>query len=191
MEELKKEIRDIHIKKRKSMTFFEKEEKDKKIFERLIDLEIFKEAVFILSYVSVNIEVDTINLIKHCFEIEKKLFVPVCFKENYDMKFYFLGSLEQLHFSSFSLLEPIPNEKNLFKNLLFKKTVCIVPGFVFSVLGDRIGYGKGFYDRFLKKFGGVKIGLCYDFNLEQEIIKNSFDVPVDLVLTENRTIKLI
>ncbi len=191
MEELKKEIRDIHIKKRKNMTFFEKEEKDKKIFERLIDLEIFKEAVFILSYVSVNIEVDTINLIKHCFEIEKKLFVPVCFKENYSMKFYSLSSLEQLHFSSFSLLEPIPNEKNLFKNLLFKKTVCIVPGFVFSVLGDRIGYGKGFYDRFLKKFGGVKIGLCYDFNLEQEIIKNSFDVPVDLVLTENRTIKLI
>lgn len=191
MEELKKKVRDIHIKKRKNMTFFEKEEKDKKIFKRLIDLEIFEEAVFILSYVSVNIEVDTINLIKHCFGVEKKLFVPVCFKENYDMKFYSLSSLEQLHFSSFSLLEPIPNEKNLFKNLLFKKTVCIVPGFVFSVLGYRIGYGKGFYDRFLKKFSGVKIGLCYDFNLEQEIIKNSFDVSMDLVLTENRTIKLI
>lgn len=191
MEKLKKEIRNIHIKKRKNMTFFEKEEKDKKIFKRLIDLEIFRDAKYILSYVSVNLEVDTINLIKYCFEKEKKVFVPVCSKKNYNMSFYFLNSLKQLHISDFSLLEPIPNKKNLFKNVLFEKVVSIVPGFVFSVLGDRIGYGKGFYDRFLKGFNGVKIGLCYDFNLEQEILKNSFDVPVDLVLTENRTINLI
>ncbi len=191
MEKLKKEIRDIHIKKRKNMTFFEKEEKDKKILKRLVNLEIFKEALCVLSYVSINVEVDTINLIKYCFKVKKKVFVPVCFKKNYDMKFYSLNSLKQLHFSNFSLLEPVPDEKNLFKNLSFEKTVCIVPGFVFSVLGDRIGYGKGFYDRFLKKFSCVKIGLCYDFNLERNILKNSFDVPVNLVLTESKTINLI
>ena len=191
MEKLKKEIREIHIKKRKSMSFFEKEEKDKKIFKKLIDLKIFKESSFVLSYVSVNIEVDTINLIKHCFKKKKKVFVPVCLKMIGDINFYYLNSLEQLHFSTFSLLEPVPNEKNLFKNLSFKRTICVVPGFVFDVFGNRIGYGKGFYDRFLKKFDGVKIGLCYDFNLERRILNSSFDVSVDFVLTENKIIKLI
>ena len=189
MGKLKEEIRRIHIKKRKNMTFFEKEQKDREIFKKLIELEIFKKALVVLTYVSVKIEVDTIRFIEYCFKENKKVFVPVCSKIDGIMNFYFLENLNQLHFSKFSLLEPSEKKENLFKNSNLNETISIVPGISFDFFGERIGYGKGFYDRFLKNFSGFKIGICYDFNLEKKIKKDIFDIPVDMVLTEKQIIK--
>lgn len=194
MEILKKEeLRKIHIEKRKKMSFLEKEKKDLEIFQKLINLECFINFEVILSYVSFEFEVDTIDIIKYCFKKNKKIYTPVCCKNKNNINFYLINSFEELHLrclTNFLLLEPKEKRKNIFENVLSKNTICVIPGICYSIKGDRIGFGKGYYDRFLKNFKGIKIGICYDFNLEQKFITNSLDIPVDILITEKQTIFL-
>ena len=65
-----------------------------------------------------------------------------------------------------------------------------MPGLVFDVFGYRVGYGKGYYDRFLKKYKCETVGLCYEIDLIESIHKNRYDMSVDSILTENRTLKV-
>jgi len=61
-----------------------------------------------------------------------------------------------------------------------------VPGVLFDKVGYRIGYGKGYYDRLLTKLGGIKVGVCYQFQVVEELPRDSWDKPVDLVVTEEK-----
>ncbi len=186
---IKKKLREKNIKKRKKMNFKEKEKKDDEIYKKLINLGCVKEAELVLCYVSVNLEVGTISFIKNCLKIKKEVAVPVVFKEN--LSFYKIKSLEELHLTKLSLLEPKPKKENLvLNNEVNEKIVCIVPGFVYSLKGQRIGYGKGYYDKFLAHFKCFKIGICYDFNLKRNIPNNLFDVAVNLMVTEKNVIKI-
>lgn len=186
---IKKKLREKNIKKRKKMKFKEKEKKDDEIHKKLISLSYVKEAKLVLCYVSVNLEVGTINFIRNCLKIKKEVAVPVVFKEN--LSFYKIKSLEELHLTKLSLLEPKPKKENLvLNNEANEKIVCIVPGFVYSLKGQRIGYGKGYYDKFLANFKCFKIGVCYDFNLKRNIPNNYLDVAVNLMVTEKNIVKI-
>ena len=134
---IKKKLREKSIKKRKKMKFKEKEKKDSEIYKRLISLSYVKDSKLILCYVSVNLEVGTINFIKNCLKIKKEVAVPVVFKEN-NLSFYKIKSLEELHLTKLSLLEPQPEKENLVLNEVNEKIICIVPGFVYSLKGERI-----------------------------------------------------
>lgn len=191
LKEEKQKLRKIHIKKRKEMNYFEKKEKDLNIFKILKDLNFFKSAEVVLSYVSVNLEVDTIEIIKYCLNNKKYIAVPVCFLESCNMNFYYINSLKELKIKNNFLLEPDAKQERLFSSFNFLKTICLVPAFVYDLFGNRIGYGKGYYDRFLKRVDCLKIGLCYDFNLEVKINVNCFDVPVDYVLTDKSIFKIL
>ncbi len=190
LEEEKKKLRNIHINKRRHMNFATKERKDLEIFNFCRNFSFFKTAKVVLSYVSLNLEVDTTRIIEYCLKNKKKVAVPVCCLENSDMDFYYIDSLEDLKIKNNFLLEPTAKQENLFSNSSFLETICFVPGFVYDLFGNRIGYGKGFYDRFLKKIDCLKIGLCYDFNLEEKINVSCFDVPVNYVLTDNKILKI-
>ena len=132
-----------------------KDEQDKIIFNQVINLEEYKRSDLVLIYVSLKEEVDTIKLIKHSLEKGKKVAVPKC-KEN-DIVFYYINSLEELEEEKFGILEPKTNEVvNDFDN-----SICIIPGLAFDKQNNRIGYGRGFYDRFLENYDGIKIGLVY------------------------------
>lgn len=185
---IKKKLREKSIKKRKNLTFKKKEEKDKKIFQKLINLNFFKEADVVLCYVSVNLEVETISFIKHCLKISKKVAVPVVCGEN--LSFYKIKNIEELHLTRIALLEPKPKNENIVLCEDVEKIICIVPGFVFSLKGQRIGYGKGYYDRFLADFKCFKIGICYNFNLRKKIPNNCLDVSVNLVVSEKKIFKI-
>ena len=182
----KEEIRKRNIKKRKEMSFIEKEKKDLEIFRKITSLDVFVNAAVVLSYVSVRFEVNTINIIRYCFENKKKVYVPVCYENRDGMDFCCINSLMELHVTNLFLLEPYIKKERIFKDINSENSICVVPGICFSLKGDRIGFGKGYYDRFLKNFKGTKIGICYDFDLEQDFYKTSLDVPVNLVLTEKR-----
>ena len=186
-----KTVRTFHMNKRKDMKYSTKEKKDLKIFNNCKRLSFFKTAEVVLSYVSVNLEVDTIRIIKHCFNNKKKVAVPVCSFKSNNMNFYYINSLKELKVKNNFLLEPYAKQENLFSNFSFLKTICFVPGFVYDFFGNRIGYGKGYYDRFFKKNYCLKIGLCYDFNLEEKIKVNCFDVPVNYVLTDKKILKIL
>ena len=154
----------------------DKEEQANIIFNKVINLEEYKQNNLILTYVSLKDEADTIKLIEHSLEIGKQIAVPKC--EGDDIVFYYISGFEDLQEGKFGILEPNTKEKvNDFTN-----SICIVPGIVFDKQNNRIGYGRGFYDRFLEKYKGVKIGLTYKECICDKIDTDINDIKMDKVI---------
>jgi len=156
-----------------------KEEQDNIIFNKVINLEEYKQSDLVLIYVSLRDEVDTIKLIKYSLEIGKQIAVPKC--EGDDIIFYNISSLRDLEEGNFGILEPKTNK--IVDN--FDNSICIIPGVAFDKQNNRIGYGRGFYDRFLKNYNGIKIGLTYKECICDKIDADDNDVKLDKVITNN------
>lgn len=153
-----------------------KKELDDKIFNQVINLKEYKESKMILTYVSLKDEVDTFKLIEYSLKIGKKVAVPKCEEEI--IKFYYISSLNDLKEGKFNLLEPITNK--LVTD--FKNSICIVPGVAFDKANNRIGYGKGYYDRFLQNYNDIKIGLTYRECICEKIDNESTDIKMVKVI---------
>lgn len=151
------------------------------IYDKVINTQGYKGAKSIFTYVSVKNEVDTIFLILKALDDQKKVAVPKVFN-NGIMKFYNISSIEELKTSKFGLLEPsnttneaIPNETTLF----------LIPGVIFDYSCNRIGFGAGYYDQYLKRFPGSRtIGLAFEEQVLKSIPYNDYDVPMEYVITE-------
>lgn len=167
---------------RRSMTPLQKEEYDRLILERLASLYQYRCSSLILTYVSKDIEVDTINLIKRVLSDNKRAAVPRCRAETREMDFYEIESLDQLEEGYFGVLEPDPARCPRVTD--FSDSFCIVPGLAFDSSGFRLGYGKGFYDRFLQEYDGPTAGLCYSSCVRWKLPVGKYDKTVDLVVTE-------
>ena len=152
--------------------------KDKIIFNKVINHERIKNAQLILIYVSFNREVDTINLINYFLSHNYLLGVPKI--ENNIMNFYYINSLDDLTKGYFNILEP--NTNKMVKN--FDNSVCITPGICFSHDGYRIGYGKGFYDKFFSTYDVYAVGLCYKECLINNIPYDEYDKRVNDIITD-------
>ena len=100
-----------------------------------------------------------------------------------------IDSLDDLEDGFFGVLEPDPQKAK--KAETTEKSVCIVPAFLFDENGYRLGYGKGYYDRFLSKFEGKTVGICYDENIRNSLMHGKFDRPVGLIVTEKRIVDLL
>lgn len=154
----------------------DKEEQDNIISNKVINLQEYKQSDLILIYVSLKDEVDTIKLIKYSLKNKKRVAVPKC--EGNDIVFYYINSLEDLKERSFGILEPKTNE--VVKD--FSNSICIIPGVAFDKQNNRIGYGRGFYDRFLENYTGIKIGLTYKECICEKIDVDYNDVKMDKVI---------
>lgn len=155
-----------------------KKELDKKIFNEVINLKEYKESKLLLTYVPLEDEVDTFKLIEYSLKIGKKVAVPKCKGNN--IEFYYINSLNDLSKGKFNILEPITNK--LVTD--FENSICIVPGVAFDKQNNRIGYGKGFYDRFLQNYNGIKIGLAYRECICEEIDNESTDIKMDKIVCD-------
>jgi len=176
-------LRKNYRRKRENMVPILKEVKDKKILKNLCILNAYKESKLILTYVSKNIEVDTYRIINKCWEDGKEVAVPACKVENKSMDFYKIKSLEDLEKGTFGLLEPILTKCE--KVCSFNKALCIVPGFCFDQRGYRLGYGYGYYDRFLNHFNRTSIGICYSNFIRIKLPCGKFDKTVDYLVTDS------
>jgi len=175
--------------KRKSLTKRIIKEKSREIKEKLYSLSEFKEAKNIMIYVSFNNEVDTIEIIKEILiNKEKTIVVSYVVRNNPILQLSELKSFNELEPKKLGILEP---KDNFIREFSLKKLdLVIVPGLVFDKNGHRIGYGYGYYDRFLKKIDGdKKIGLAFDFQLVDKIPEEQHDVPMDIIVTEERVLK--
>lgn len=121
---------------------------------------------------------DTIKLIEYSLEIEKQVAVPKC--EGDIIRFYQIKSIEELKEGAFGVLEPDNN--NLVTN--FENSICFVPGVCFDKENNRLGYGKGYYDRFLSNYEELKIGLAYKECLCDKIEVDKYDVKLDKIIME-------
>lgn len=155
---------------------------DSTIQSRLLALREYAAADTIFTYVSKPIEVDTIALIKAALANHKLVAVPRCVPNTYDMQFYYITSLDDLEKGSFGVLEPMVSQCHPVTD--FSRGFCIVPGLSFDAQGYRLGYGKGYYDRFLAEFGGDTVGICYSGCVQWNLPHGYYDRPVDILITE-------
>ena len=172
---MKNELRKKYLLVRNNIN--KKCKKDQIIYEKVINNSFVKNSDTILIYVSKDSEVDTINLINYFLKF-KKVAVP---KVNDNIiEFFYINSLDDLEEGCFNVLEPITNKKVTdFNNVL-----CITPGICFNKEGYRIGYGKGYYDRFFSKHEIYAIGLCYQECLINDNFANSDDIKVNEVISD-------
>lgn len=176
-------LRDKSKQYRISLSPKDKLKKDNLIIKSLLSMVAYKKCRLILTYVSTKIEVDTINLIETAWKDKKEVAVPRCIPGTRKMEFYKIKSLDDLTPGTFGVLEPIPEKCQLIRH--FPHSICIVPGLCFDNFGYRLGYGKGYYDRFLSGYKGTKIGICYKQCIKYSLKYGKFDVPSDIVINEN------
>lgn len=166
-----------------------KSKMDAEIKKQLFQTKEYQESEIIFTYVSKSNEVDTINIIKDMLQNSKRVAVPRCIPEKYGMDFYEINSLSQLQKGCYGVLEPDPSLCR--KVLDDRPCICLVPGLSFDSQGYRLGYGKGYYDRFLATFSGYTIGLCYCACLRMELPRGYFDRPVNILITEKYSRRIL
>ncbi|MBQ4529876.1 MAG: 5-formyltetrahydrofolate cyclo-ligase [Lachnospiraceae bacterium] len=184
----KKEIRREILKKRDMISLEYRREADEKIFQKLISLKEYKESSLIMPYINYKSEVDTKRLIVQALGEQKRVAVPKVLNRNGEMEFYEITSLEQLISGYKGIEEPDTTGKSpLDIKEESEKVLLIMPGAVFDKQCNRIGYGGGFYDRYLERHSCEKlksIALCYQTQIVEKIESDTFDQKPDMVLTE-------
>ena len=154
------------------------------ILEQVLGLEAYRRAKLVHTYVSSKKnEVDTHALIGACLAHGKRVAVPVVMPGTKTLAHALIDSLDQLVVGPWGLVQPDPAEATWLPAEA-RIDLVVVPGIAFDRRGHRIGWGGGYYDRFLAQVQAVKIGLCYDALVLDCIPGEPHDVPVDMVVAE-------
>lgn len=172
----KQGIRQLIFKKRlEHQTLFEH---NKTIQKKLLNHTQYKDAKCVAFYVSLPQEVDTHALLKESLK-EKRICVPKV--NGQAMEFYEIQSFDDLDKGCFDVLEPITTQIVKPEDI----DLMIVPIVAYDQQLNRVGYGKGYYDRYMPKCHCHKIGLAYSYQEVNHILEDSFDIQLDEILTEN------
>lgn len=146
----------------------------------------WKDAQTIGITLSMENEVNTYAIIEQAWREGKKVAVPKCNRETRTMTFRQITNFDQLETVYMNLREPIPAltvevEAN-------EMEILFVPGVAYTRRGERIGYGGGYYDRYLAEYEGKTLSLAFDFQMVNYIPTESFDQNVQKIITEKETI---
>ena len=162
-------------------------QEEAKAIALLIQSPQYQDAESILAYAALPKEFSLDLLIPQALETEKKVFLPKSFSHNYSMEFYQLKNHlpyeQQVVKGNYGIREPIPG---LSKYEDAAKTLVLVPGLAFTRTGQRLGRGKGFYDRFLAQMNPqqcVFMGVCYQCQILELIPTEETDIQLDFLLT--------
>lgn len=178
---IKNKLREESKQLRRSFSPKEKEEKDTLILQRLLALPQYKKCQKLITFVSTPIEVDTHRLIEQALKDRKQVLVPRCVPNQIKMDFCQIHSMDDLKVGTFSVLEPKESCRVVRH---FPNSLCIIPGLIFDMQGYRLGYGKGYYDRFLRYYSGYRVGICYSNCLQNELPHGKYDETIHLLITD-------
>ncbi|MEQ2526185.1 5-formyltetrahydrofolate cyclo-ligase [Robertmurraya yapensis] len=133
-------------------------------------------------------EVDTYQIIRRAWEEKKTVVVPKCYPSNRTMKFRVLKAFNELESVFYGLYEP----KEDVTDEVDKKHIdlMIVPGLAFTKSGERLGFGGGYYDRYLEGYDGKKISLAFQQQVVSSLPVESHDIPLQKIITEEETIEI-
>lgn len=183
LEEKNKLRRDL-LEKRRTLPQSVQEEKSDLILKTLLSEEVFAEASSVALYFPINGEVDTRGIFRKCVELEKKVFFPKT--RGSDLVFLRTRNMEELSPGTFLIPEP-PEDAECARG--DELDLVLVPGVAFDLSGNRIGYGKGFYDRFLKDIPRhIRFGLAYRFQVLESVPSHETDVKTGRIITEDGAI---
>lgn len=181
----KQELRRSLLEWRRTIPHPLREAACKSILQRLTALPEYLKADKLLIYVSNDEELDTRLLLSRALSEGRVVCCPRCIKGTNDMVFCLVRSLDDLRPGSFGLLEPdAACEAENFTSA----SLCITPALAYDHQGYRIGYGRGYYDKFFGSFPGVKLGLCFEEFLLDDVFRDEHDVPVDVIMTEKNIV---
>lgn len=180
---MKSKIREQIKAKRDSLSKEELLHLSKLVIENLSSIDDFNKRNNIMFYISKDNEVHTHNIIKSLMK-KKKIIVPITDKNSLIASE--LTDFSNLKLGPFSVLEPTTIKEISPDDI----DIVIIPGVAFDRNGNRVGYGKGYYDIFLKKTNALKIALAFDFQVVDKIETSTHDVSVDIIVTEKEIIKI-
>lgn len=159
------------------------------IAQRFFSLEEFQLAERIALYAAFRNEVETASIFQKSHALRKELFYPAVDAAQEAVRFYRVQNLKELAPGYRGILEPVKKTQPLSRlNFL---NMIVVPGVVFDVKGNRIGFGLGYYDRILEKFKGVRVALAFDFQVCDALPIHNKDQRMDMIVTEERILKII
>lgn len=147
------------------------------IYHKIINDKDIIKCKKLMLYYSINSEVDTIKIINY-FINKKEIYLPRC--NNNEMEFYKLNSINDLKSGMFNIMEPISNEYIT----TYDDTICIVPGICFDLNNYRIGYGRGYYDKYLHNKNIDTIGITYSDTLIENIEYDDNDIKLRRVISD-------
>ncbi|MGL4873414.1 MAG: 5-formyltetrahydrofolate cyclo-ligase [Clostridium sp.] len=181
----KSELRKSMLCKRNLIKESEKIIFDEKIIESFFDLEDYKKAKNICIYVKYGSEINTIRIIERALLEGKEVFVPRI-KKDRDMDFIKINSIANLEKNKMGILEP----KKEFILRVEKIELLVLPGLAFDLNGGRVGYGGGYYDKYLDKKKVVKIALSYELQILEKVPMEEHDIRYDCLISEKRIIRV-
>ncbi len=180
----KDDIREEYKERRREMPIEERHRRDEAICRVVEGLVSFRYAEYVLLYAATEGEIDVNPIAELALEKGKKVCFPRCDKRTHTMTYHIVSSLDELAVDSYGLLEPAEDAPMYEPERDTGAAVCFVPGLVYDKAGYRLGYGKGFYDRYLSAFSGCTIGVVYSDYILPVVPRGRFDMSVDILLTE-------
>lgn len=179
----KQGLRKQILTKRRNLDPSEVKNLSRKICERILQMDIYKEAKNICCYMPINKEADVTELFQTAWKQGKALWLPVT--KDGEMEFFLYAEGTSLRSGNYGIPEPDCQEK-LQPD---EKTLIIMPGAVFSEEGDRIGYGGGYYDKYLSKYSCCRTcAAAYGFQVVKELPAEVHDIRPEFIVTEEKVI---
>ena len=155
--------------------------------ENLQNTKEFINADTVLLYYPINNEISALPLFENCLKMGKTVAFPVCQTKTSTLIFKKVNSFDDLVPSIFGLFEPKEDCEIV---VTTEKTLGITPALAFSCDGHRLGYGKGYYDRFFMNFKGISVGFSYSQLICDKIPHDEHDIPLDMIITESEVRKI-
>ncbi|MBR2936941.1 MAG: 5-formyltetrahydrofolate cyclo-ligase [Oscillospiraceae bacterium] len=163
--------------KKRAMTEEEIISRSEKLGALFTATEAYRNAKSVYGYLPYNQEVRTVPMLQKALEDGKRVAVPKVYGDT--MKFLWLVDLSQVEKSEMGIPEPVEDGPVADD----KTALVLMPGVAFTQNGDRMGYGGGYYDRFLAcEPDHPTVALCYEFQMVESLPTEEFDIPVDTVL---------
>ena len=157
------------------------------IWKYFFELEEYKKAKTVMIYSDIKSEVKTNVFAERIISDGKRMVFPVTDTKSGELHPYEITDTAQLKVQSYGIMEPSLKliDEGIVKPVLKDEIdIVMIPGIVFDIFGDRIGYGGGYYDRFLKDFKGLKVGVAYSECVCYSLPSEENDVRVDMLITE-------
>lgn len=173
----KSALRELIRQRKRAMTAGEIEEKSRILGKMLTKTQEYRRAQTLYGYLSYNQEVRTLPILEQALRDGKRVAVPKVYGE--EMRFVYITDLSRVEKGYAGIPEPM-DDQSVARD---KTALVLMPGLAFDEEGHRIGYGGGFYDRFLaQEPEHPTVALCYDFQILPKLETEEFDIPVDRVL---------
>ena len=180
-----KNLREKILQQRQQLSLEEVQQKSLQIHQQLLSFPPFQSSPEILFYYPFRQEVDLLLTLNHALKSQKKVLLPRIQPQKTLSIHHITNITHDLKENSLGIKEPaahcpsFPSEKI---------KLILIPGVAFDLSGHRLGYGSGYYDRFLPSHPALKVGIAYEFQILPNIIPQDHDIAMDYVITEKRVI---